>query len=351
MAAHALGAEVRVRTQLAAAKREDGLWRATLSTAAGIPVYVTAKAIVNASGPWVKQVRDTISRSPARESVRHVKGSHIVVPRVHPEEHAYILQNADNRIVFVIPFQDRYSLIGTTDVAVDAFDDPRITEDEIEYLLALANTYLARPLTAADIVWTFSGVRPLYDDGAADPSDITRDYVFRIDTGANGNGVPAGAPVLSIFGGKLTTYRKLAEHALAELQPYFPQMGPAWTLNRPLPGGDLPPGGLAGWIDELARRHPALPRPLLRGLAHRHGALATAILREAKTRADLGEDFGAGLTAAEVDYLVREEWARTADDVLWRRTKCGLGMSATDQERVATFVARALAASGVASAP
>ena len=351
MAARELGADVRVRTQLTAAKRDGDHWRATLSGPPDVSADVTAKAIINAAGPWVKQVRDMINRSPARENVRHVKGSHIVVPRVHAEAHAYILQNADNRIVFVIPYQDRYTLIGTTDVPVDAFEEPRIAPDEIEYLLALANTYLARPLTAADIVWTFSGVRPLYDDGAADPSAITRNYVFRIDTGANGEGGPAGAPVLSIFGGKLTTYRRLAEHALSELRSYFPRMGPPWTLNRPLPGGDLPPSGLAGWIDELGRRYPALPAPLLRGLAHRHGALATAILREAKTLADLGEDFGEGLTAAEIDYLVREEWARTGDDVLWRRTKCGLAMPEADRERVAAFVARAVAASGAASRP
>ena len=346
MAAHALGAEVRVRTRLTAAKRDGGHWRATLSDASGTPAEVTARAIVNATGPWVKALRDTISHSPARENVRHVKGSHIVVPRVHAEPHAYILQNADHRIVFVIPFLDRYSLIGTTDVAVDAFEDPRIAPDEIDYLLALANSYLARPLTAADIVWTFSGVRPLYDDGAADPSAVTRDYVFRIDTGTSDGGPPAGAPVLSIFGGKLTTYRRLAEHALAELQPYLPPMGPAWTATRTLPGGDLPPGGLDAWIDELGHRYPALPRPLLRGLAHRHGALATAVLREAKTPADLGEDFSEGLTAAEIDYLVREEWARTGDDVLWRRTKCGLAMSAAGRERVAAFVSRAVTAAG-----
>jgi glycerol-3-phosphate dehydrogenase len=351
MAARELGAAVRVRTQLTAATREGDHWRATLSTAAGAATTVTARAIVNAAGPWVKQVRDTISHSPVRENVRHVKGSHIVVPRVHAESHAYILQNADNRIVFVIPYLDRYSLIGTTDVPVDAFDEPRIAPDEIEYLLALANTYLARPLTAADIVWTFSGVRPLYDDGATDPSAITRDYVFRIDAGTSRGGEPEGAPVLSIFGGKLTTYRRLAEHALAELRRFFPRMGPSWTLNRPLPGGDLPPGGLAGWIDELGRRYPALPRPLLHGLAHRHGALATAIVGDAKVLADLGEDFGEGLTAAEIDYLVREEWARTGDDVLWRRTKCGLAMPEADRERVAAYVARAVAASGAAAPP
>jgi glycerol-3-phosphate dehydrogenase len=339
---------VRVRTQLTAAKREDGHWRATLSAASGIAQEVTAKAIVNATGPWVKHVRDTISHSPARESVRHVKGSHIVVPRVHAEAHAYILQNADNRIVFVIPYLDRYSLIGTTDVPVDAFEEPRITRDEIEYLLALANTYLARPLTAADIVWTFSGVRPLYDDGASDPSAITRDYVLKLDQAPGAGNGAAGAPVLSVFGGKLTTYRKLAEHALADLKPFFPKMGPAWTEPQPLPGGDLPAGGLAAWNAELARRYPAMDGAILRGIARRHGTLATSVLGAAKTAADLGEHFGNGLTATEIDYLVREEWARTADDVLWRRTKCGLALPAADRHRVASCVAKALAAVGAA---
>jgi glycerol-3-phosphate dehydrogenase len=261
---------------------------------------------------------------------------------VHDEAHAYILQNADHRIVFVIPFEERYTLIGTTDVPVEAYEAPRITPEEIDYLLALANTYLARPLSAADIVWTFAGVRPLYDDGASDPSAITRDYVFRIDDGAGG---AARAPVLSIFGGKLTTYRKLAEHALAELAPYLPGLRPPWTRDALLPGGDLPGGGLAAWVAELAQRHPGLPPDLLRGLAHRHGTRATAILGHARALSDLGEHFGNGLTEAEVDHCVREEWARTGDDVLWRRTKCGLAMPLPAQARVAAFVEHAVSRS------
>ena len=349
MAARDLGADVRVRTRLTAAVREDGgrRWRVTLADATGATTDITARALINASGPWVKRVRDLASRSPARENVRHVKGSHIVVPRVHGEDHAYILQNADNRIVFVIPFEDRYTLIGTTDVPVDAFETPQITDEEVAYLLDLANTYLARPLSAADVVWTFAGVRPLYDDGASDPSSITRDYVFRTDAGAPGEAL---APMLSIFGGKLTTYRKLAEHALDELKAYFPRMGPAWTQEVRLPGGDLPPGGVTAWTAELQRRYPALPPALLRGLAHRHGTQATAILGNAKVPADLGEDFGNGLTAAEIDHCVRAEWARTADDVLWRRTKCGLGMPAADRARVAACVERALAAADACEA-
>jgi glycerol-3-phosphate dehydrogenase len=348
MAARQLGADVRVRTRLSAATRDGDCWRVSLTDASGARDIVSAKAIVNAAGPWVKELRDLVSHSPARENVRHVKGSHIVVPRVHSEAHAYILQNADNRIVFVIPFEEHFSLIGTTDVAVEQFEKPEISADEIAYLLDLANTYLAKPLTTADIVWTFSGWRPLYDDGADDPSAITRDYVLKIDS-ARGEGDPRqAAPVLSIFGGKLTTHRKLAEHALAELKRFLPQMGPAWTARTPLPGGDLPAGGLAAWLAELGCRYPALPDALLRGLARRHGSLAPAVLGAAKAAADLGEDFGYGLTAVEIDYLVREEWARTADDVLWRRTKCGLAMSVGERERVARYMASAVTTAGAA---
>jgi len=343
MSARTLGADVRVRTRFAGARREaapDGnRWRATLvDRASGRTEEVTAKVIVNVSGPWVKVVRDTVSATPSRENVRHVKGSHIVVPRVHAEDHAYILQNADKRIVFVIPFADRYSLIGTTDVPVDEFEHPEISEAEIDYLLQLANTYLAKPLAKSDVVWTFSGIRPLYDDGQSDPSAITRDYVLKQD------GAETGAPLLSVYGGKITTYRKLAEHVLLQLRPALPAMGPAWTLDRTLPGGDLPAGGIAAWVAEVQRRYPGLPADLVRGVARRHGSLATKVLGDAKVAADLGEDFGNGLTVREIEYFVREEWARSADDVLWRRSKCGLGMTAAQGARVAARVAQAVAA-------
>jgi len=341
MDARERGAHVRLRARLVSARRERGtsgrLWRATLAVQGSAATEVTAMAIVNAAGPWVKQVRDAINAAPSVERVRHVKGSHIVVPRVHDGEHAYILQNADKRIVFVIPYQDRYTLIGTTDVPVEAFEQPAITPEEIDYLLELANMYLARRLTRKDIVWTFSGIRPLYDDGRSDPSSITRDYVFKVDTGEE-----AGAAALSIYGGKITTYRKLAEHALSELAAFLPPMGPAWTELAVLPGGDLPQGGLPALIADFARQFPALPSALLRGLARRHGTRARVVLGAARRPADLGEDFGNGLTAAEIDYLVREEWARTADDVLWRRTKCGLGMTDAARRRVAAYVGGAV---------
>jgi glycerol-3-phosphate dehydrogenase len=342
MSARALGADVRVRTRFAGARREAGpdgqRWRATLVPRDGGPVEeVTAKAIVNVAGPWVKVVRDTVSATPSRENVRHVKGSHIVVPRVHAEDHAYILQNADKRIVFVIPFADKYSLIGTTDVPVSEFEHPEISGTEVEYLLKLANTYLEKPLSKADVVWTFSGIRPLYDDGQSDPSAITRDYVLKQD------GAETGAPLLSVYGGKITTYRRLAEHVLEQLRPTLPTMGPAWTLEKTLPGGDLPAGGIAGWVTEMQRRYAGLPAELVRGVARRHGSLAPAVLGDAKGVADLGEDFGNGLTAREVAYFVREEWARSADDVLWRRSKCGLGMTEAQTARVAACVAETVA--------
>ena len=228
------------------------MWRVTFASPSAGTIEVTASALVNATGPWVKEVRDAINGTPSAESVRHIKGSHIVVPRVHRGEHAYILQNADKRIVFVIPFEDRYSLIGTTDVPVETFERPLITSDEIDYLLRLANSYLARPLTRDEVVWTYSGVRPLYDDGSEDPSAITRDYVLKLDAGEGG-----GALALSIYGGKITTYRKLAEQVLDELAPAFPAMQRRWTQDAVLPGGDLPVGGApAPWNSELARRYP-----------------------------------------------------------------------------------------------
>lgn len=339
MSARAKGARIRVRTRLVSARRDGDLWRATLATREGAVEEVSARAIVNAGGPWVKDVLDSVRTEPSAARVRHVKGSHILVPRVHAQSHAYILQNADKRIVFVIPYQERYSLIGTTDVAVDDYGDPKISEDEIEYLLALVNGYLATPLTKSDIVWTYSGVRPLYDDGETDPSAVTRDYVLKVDAGSGGN----EPPVLSIFGGKITTYRKLAESALAELKSFFPAMGEPWTRAQALPGGDLPASSVE-WAAELQRRYPSLAEDVVRGVAHRHGSLAPMVLGDAKRPADLGEDFGNALTAREVAYLIQEEWARGAEDVLWRRTKCGLGMPVAGQARVAEFVAQGIRA-------
>jgi glycerol-3-phosphate dehydrogenase len=334
--AQAKGADIRVRTRVNGARREGGLWRASLQAHDQAPIEVTARAIVNAAGPWVRHVQDSVNAAPAKEGVRHVKGSHVVVPRVHAEAHAYILQNADKRIVFIIPYHEHYSLIGTTDTPVDVYEHPAITDDEVDYLLELANSYLATPLAKSDVVWTYSGVRPLHDDGSTDPAAVTRDYVFRIDA-LEGKAGADRAPVLSIYGGKITTYRKLAEAALAHLAPFFSGMKPPWTRDVPLPGGDLPNRDRNAFLSALRGRYPELPGELLQGLARRHGTRAARILGDARTLADLGQDFGAGLTAREIVYLMAEEWARSADDILWRRTKCGLPMTVAQRQAVAMY--------------
>jgi glycerol-3-phosphate dehydrogenase len=334
MAAREKGADIRTRTRFERAVRDAGTWRASLVDEHGNAGEVRARAIVNAAGPWVARVLDTIDAAPPSAGVRHVRGSHIVVPRIHAEDHAYILQNADKRIVFVIPFQDRYSLIGTTNVQVDAYERPEISPEEIAYLLELVNRYLERPLALDDVVWTYSGVRPLYDDGETDPAEVTRDYVLKVDSGADG----AQSPVLSVYGGKLTTYRKLAEAALAELRPFFPGLPDAWTARDVLPGGDLPNRDRKAYVAELAARYPLLPATLLTDLVKRHGTRTPAVLGDGKSPAHLGREFTDNLTEREVDYMLRHEWARSADDILWRRTKCGLGATAAQRESLAAHV-------------
>ena len=333
IAARELGGDIRTRTRLVSARRDQGFWRVTLAGAAGATIEVRARGLVNAAGPWVKEVLDEVSAAPVNASVRHVKGSHIVVPRVHPESHAYILQNSDNRIVFIIPYEGAFSLIGTTDIAVDEFKAPAISRDEIDYLCGIADAYLARPIGADDVVWSYSGVRPLYDDGSADPSAVTRDYVLKVDAGAEPQ-----APLLSIFGGKITTYRRLAESALSELEPFFPRMKGPWTRGKPLPGGDMPRGRLGAYERDLGSRYPTMPAELRGALLRRHGTRTPRILGQAKTAQDLGTHFGHTLYAAEIDYLVAHEWARTAEDVLWRRTKCGLHLTAAQRNAVGAYL-------------
>ena len=326
------GGDIRTRTRMVAGRRESGAWRLTLAAASGERQEVSARALVNAAGPWVKEVQDQLSAEPTRAQVRHVKGSHIIVPRIHSEEHAYILQNSDHRIIFVIPYEHKFSLIGTTDIPVEEYEHPEITSDEIAYLCAIANAYLAKPIAPTDVVWTYSGVRPLYDDGSADPAAVTRDYVLKLDAD---NGA---APLLSIFGGKITTYRRLAEQALRELAPFFPQMRPPWTKAEPLPGGDMVRADLAAYERDLCARYPSLDPRLLASLARRHGTRAPRVLGDVEVGADLGPHFGDTLFAAEIEYLIAQEWATSAEDVLWRRTKCGLHMTTAEREAVAVFL-------------
>jgi glycerol-3-phosphate dehydrogenase len=260
------------------------------------------------------------------------------VPRLHEQAHAYILQNPDRRIVFMIPYEGDYTLIGTTDVALtlaeqDSPGDARISEAEIHYLCAAASRYALRPVHPAEVVWHYSGVRALYDDGRSNPSAVTRDYHLDLNAGTDGR----SPPVLSVFGGKITTYRRLAEQVLERLRPWLGDAN-AWTGNSPLPGGDLP--DFAPFLTDLQRRHAGLPPELLAAIARRHGSLSSEILGTATTVADLGENFGGGLYEAELAYFMRKEWAQTAEDVLWRRSKCGLYMSEPQRSRVAERMAQ-----------
>ncbi|MGE0155046.1 MAG: glycerol-3-phosphate dehydrogenase [Reyranellaceae bacterium] len=333
MQARAQGAAILPRTQCLNAVREGDLWRIALrDLQSGQDGEVFARGLVNAAGPWVRHLFDALPGVKPGNSVRLVKGSHIVVPRQHAGEHAFILQNRDNRIVFVIPYQNDYTLIGTTDVPYEG--EPRavkITDEEIDYLCAIASEYLARAVTPADVVWTYSGVRPLYDDGSDNPSAVTRDYVFELDAESG------QAPLLSIYGGKITTYRELAERALHKLKPFYPAMGPDWTARGPLPGGGLELE-FEHYVGALVARHPALPSDWLHALARRHGSHVDRILQGVHTPADLGRHFGGGLYQREVEWLMREEWAVAAEDVLWRRTKEGLRLDAAQRQDLAAWM-------------
>ena len=333
MSAREKGATVLTRTRFEGARRVGGAWEAAIVRADGTRETVRAKALVNAAGPWVVDVLDGVEGDRITDRVRLVKGSHIVVPRVHSQPHAYILQNPDKRVVFVIPYEEAFSLIGTTDVQVASVEEARaITPEETRYLLEAANRFLAAPLAAGDVVSSYAGVRPLYDDGSPNPSEVTRDYVLKLDRGSG-----AEPPLLTVFGGKITTYRRLAEEALAKLAPFFPAVRGEWTGREALPGGDtdpaLPPG-------ELQARYAGLGAALLAGILRRHGSRTAHVLGEARQRADLGRDFGAGLTEREIDYMRAHEWALTAEDVLWRRSKCGLHMDAAGRAAVREHLGR-----------
>ncbi|HET7672074.1 MAG TPA: glycerol-3-phosphate dehydrogenase [Burkholderiales bacterium] len=314
------GARVLTRTECRSARRQDGVWRARLGTGEEIE----ARAVVNAAGPWVKKVLNERLNQPSRDLVRLVRGSHILVPKLYEGDHAFILQNDDRRVIFMIPYGELHTLVGTTDVAQVDVESAQPSYDEVDYLCRAVNRYLAKPVRPGDVVWRYAGVRPLYDDGSNDPSAVTRDYTLRVDD------EDGAAPVVSVFGGKITTYRCLAEHVMDRLRPYFPQLKASWTDRTALPGSDFGSQTREAARDAFFARHPEVPTPTLRAIFRRHGARADQVVGDGR----LGEDFGAGLTERELRYFVDEEWARSADDVLWRRTKCGLHMSEAQRERV-----------------
>ncbi|MGI9437907.1 MAG: glycerol-3-phosphate dehydrogenase [Geminicoccaceae bacterium] len=317
------GAEILIRTRCTGAERVGDLWEATLASNRGAPVRkIKARALINAAGPWVSSFLSDRLGFTAANKVRLIKGSHIVVKRLFDHQSSYIFQNPDGRVVFAIPFEQNYTLIGTTDQEHrgDAAD-LTIEDAEIDYLLTSVNRYFFKPVSREAIVWHYAGVRPLYDDASTSASAVTRDYVFDLD-------VPgAGAPLLSVFGGKITTYRKLAEHALERLQPHLRFKAGPWTSKKPLPGGDIPGADIDAFLESTKSRWPWLPPDLAHRYIGTYGTRIERLLGKAQMLDDLGEHLGDSLYQAEVDYLIREEWACTEEDILWRRSKLGLHVS------------------------
>ncbi len=343
MDAQQRGARVLTRTRCASVRREGELWHAVLEHQQGSGVQleeVRARAIVNAAGPWAARFAQSVPQAEPGRSLRLIKGSHIVVKRLFDHPYAYIFQNPDKRIIFAIPYQDEFTLIGTTDLEYhgDA-GKVEIDQGEIDYLCEMANRYFKRQISRDDVVWTYSGVRPLLDDSAENASAITRDYLLECDD--------AGAPMLNVWGGKITTYRKLAEEALALLAPSLGASTRSWTATAPLPGGDLQEAGkLVGRYDfdaflrAFQARHPWLPDALARRYARSYGTRAEHIIGQADRMAALGEELAPGLYEAEAHYLVQAEWARSADDILWRRSKLGLHCQPQHRERLETWLAQ-----------
>jgi glycerol-3-phosphate dehydrogenase len=315
------GARIATRTELVHAERGTDMWQVTLLGAQG-QEQVAVRVLVNAAGPWVTDLLRRV-RVESRRNIRLVKGSHIVLPRLYSGEHAFLIQNPDRRVIFAIPFERDFTLVGTTDSFWDAEPEtPMIDEPEVGYLLDAVHRTFAASVGREDIVWTYSGIRPLFDDGSSNAARVTRDFSLDLDT--------HGPPVLSIFGGKLTTYRRLAEQVLHRLHPMFPGAGGPWTASTPLPGGDLPLGGPGALLGELRSEHPGIPAALLDRLVRTYGTRARQIL----SAGELGTIIAGDLTEGEVRYLVEHEWAQTAEDILFRRTKLGLRLPATAAPRL-----------------
>lgn len=334
--AQACGATILARTACTALRRDGAVWRARLQPLRGAAREITARTVVNAAGPWAKSFLTGPAATAVPFGLRLVQGSHIVLSKLYQGEHAFILQNDDRRVIFAYPWES-HTLVGTTDVEWRGKpEDCAASPEEVDYLCRAVNRYFRRQVGAQDVLHRYAGIRPLFDDGSANPSQVTRDYELRVTGG------PDEPALLSVFGGKITTYRRLAEQAVDILRPWFPRMGRCWTEGALLDGGDLGAGGWAGFIGQAARDFPWLPQPVLVALARRHGANLRAVLGNAEKLEDLGENYGAALYAREVDWVIDQEWAMTADDVLWRRSKCGLHLAAAQQQAVAAQIARRL---------
>jgi glycerol-3-phosphate dehydrogenase len=328
--AEAKGAAILTRTRVISADRSADGWSVATEGPTGRQVH-HARALVNAGGPWVEDVIRNVARINSTEGVRLVRGSHIVTRRLYDHDRCYFFQGADGRIIFAIPYEQDFTLIGTTDQDHQGKPgEARCTDAERDYLIAFANRYFAKEIKAEDVVWTYSGVRPLYNDGAKSATAATRDYVLSLDQ--------AGAPLLNVFGGKITTYRRLAESALAKLSPFFPAARAPWTARAPLPGGDFPQADVGRLTADLRAAYPFLDAYWAGRLIRAYGSEAPQVLGTAQTAADLGRDFGATLTEAEVRWLMAREYARTAADIVWRRSKLGLRMTAAQIDALQSFM-------------
>ncbi len=323
--AEARGAKIMTQTKVVSAERQGPLWLITLEDrGSGETHQMHAKMLVNAGGPWVEDVIKNTARLNASEGVRLVRGSHIVTRKLYDHDKCYFFQGEDGRIIFAIPYETDFTLIGTTDAEHhDPSEKPVCTPQEQDYLLKFASNYFKKAVTSEDIVWTYSGVRPLYDDGASSATAATRDYVLKVNS-------EGGAPMLNVFGGKITTYRKLAEHALEKITPFFPNATGEWTAGVAMPGGDFEVHQVDQLLDGLKNDYPFLDHFWARRLIRAYGTEAREILGDAKEAEDLGQGFGATLTETEIRWLMDKEFARKAEDVVWRRSKLGLRMSAAE---------------------
>jgi glycerol-3-phosphate dehydrogenase len=328
------GAIIETRTEVTAATREGNQWNIQLREGgSGKNKNIRARVLVNATGPWIGDVVATRIAVESRSGVRLVKGSHIVVPRLFDHDRAYIFQNPDKRIIFAIPYQDKFTLIGTTDIDYAGSPaDVAADSTEISYLCEAVSEYFSKSVAPEDVVWSYSGVRPLYDDGKSAAQEATRDYVLEVDGSAE------RAIVVNVFGGKITTYRNLAEEVLGKLKPWLSSMGTTWTRGATLPGGDFPVEGMTALVGRLKGEYPKIPFTLLHRLAHAYGTLSSEVLGDAKDEAGLGQHFGAGLYQCEVEYLMKNEWAQSVEDILWRRTKLGLSMSDQKSADLSTWL-------------
>ncbi|MFK7901481.1 MAG: glycerol-3-phosphate dehydrogenase [Nitratireductor sp.] len=330
------GAKIETHTQCISAHREEDHWSiVTRNNETGVEKTSKAKLIVNAAGPWVDKVLGSAFGSNQANNVRLVQGSHIVVPKLFDHDQAYIFQNSDGRIIFVLPYEQDYTLIGTTDQDYEGDPkDVKITPEEVSYLCEAASEYFVKPISPQSIVWSYSGVRPLFDDGATAAQEATRDYVIRED--GHGNSPRA----FNIFGGKITTYRKLSETMLSKIENVLGAQKAAWTKGSTLPGGEFEVSGFSDLLSKVRTKNSFLSTSQSERLVRSYGSKAFEILESVNSSTDMGEEFGHGLTEVEVKYLINNEWAQTADDVLWRRSKLGIRFSKKQQAHLEDFMTK-----------